>query len=232
MNVIKQISGHIRMLLLSMALLFVICGSALANSVFVSPLGSKLDTELDNVNVSLKTKIGWVLGGNKIIDNGENVSYLSIIPIDGTNAKYWPLGEGYSSKLFERRGNYYVLLSTGKALKVEYSGLSEADFQLKPNSLIVAIEPNLVACTTLGMVSKLGASKYASCYRADGAWDVDVYWTSFGVPPEVCGDNLKVLVSTNKRRNWEVIALDLQTGKQLSSKKIPKPEGGGSVCQL
>jgi len=231
MNVIKQISGNIRMLLLSMAMLFFICSSAFANSVFVSPLGAKLDTELDNVNVSLKTKFGWVLGGNKIIDNGENVSYLSIIPIDGTNAKYWPLGEGYSSKLFERKGNYYVLLSTGETLKIERTGLSETDFQLKPNSLIVAIEPNLVACTTLGIFVRKLSSKMASCYRADGAWDVDVYWPSYLAQPEVCGDKIKVLVRSGKRK-WQVIVLELQTGKQLTSKKVAKPKGGLSVCQL
>ncbi len=220
--------------LLSLGIYLVISGSAIANSVFVSPLGEKLDTELDNVNVSLNSKIGWILGGDKSIGNGKYDSYLSIIPTDGTDAKYWSIDEGYFDQLFEIKDNYYALLSTGETLQVEHTGLSETNFKLKPNSLIVAIEPNLVACNTrsLTFITKLGASKMASCYRADGAWDVDVYWTSFSVPPAVCGDNLKVLVSTNKRRNWEVIALDLQTGKQLSSKKVSKPKGSLSVCQL
>ena len=232
MNFIKQISSRTCVLSLTIGIFLAVSGGAIANTVFVSPTGEKIVSELDNVNVSLNSEIGWILGGYKISDNGENESYLSIVPIDGTYAKYWSLGEGDPLQLFERKDNYYLLLSTGKALKVEYTGLSESDFQFKPNSLLLEIEPKLLACTTIGFIRKLSASKMANCYRVDGAWEVDVYWTRMDVPPEVCDGDLKVLVSTDKRRKWEVIVLDQNTGNQLSSKIVVEPKLGASICQL
>ena len=232
MNVIKQISGCSRILLLSMAIFLAINGSAIAKSVFVSPIGEKISTELDSVNVSLKSKVAWILGGHKKADNGEYEPYLGIIPINGTSTKYWPLGEADPLQIFERKGHYYALLSTGNVLKVEHAGLSEADFKFKPNSLLLAIEPEMVACTSIGFLRKLSASKMANCYRVDGTWEIDVYWTRMDVPPKVCDGNLKVLISTDRRRKWEVIVLDQKTGNILSSKKVDKPELGATICQL
>ncbi len=230
MNVIKIISSRTRVLLL-MGIYFSASGGAIANSVFISPLGEKVDSELDSISVSLNSENGWLLGGYKEEEDGNNVPYISLVPIDGAKARYWPLTEGYASQLFEREGESYVLLSTGKTLKIESMEISLADFQFKPNSLLVTDEPELIACTKIGW-AKLSSSTIASCYRVDGAWDIDVYWTRMDVPPKVCGGDLKVLVSSDRQRKWEVLVLDQKTGKQLSSKKVDKPEVAASICQL
>lgn len=232
MKVINKISGFSRIMLpLIMGILFGISGNAIANIVFVSPTGEKVVSELDSVSVSLNSKNGWLLGGYKEEEDGNNKPYISLVPIDGTPDKYWPLSEGYASQFFEREGEYYVLLSTGKVLNVEHAGASEANFQFKPNSLLIRNEPELIACTKIGW-AKLNSSKIANCYRVDGTWDVDVYWTRMDISPEVCDGDLKVLVSIDKRRKWEVIVLDQKTGKQLSSKIVVKPKLGASICQL
>lgn len=230
MNVIKLINSCSRVLLL-MGIFFSANESAIASTVFMSPLGEKINSELDSISVSLNSKNGWLLAGYKEEDDGNNVPYISLVPIDGTKARHWPLTGGYASQLFEREGESYVLLSTGKTLKIENMEISLADFQFKPNSLIVTDEPELIACTKIGW-AKLSSSTIASCYRVDGTWDVDVYWTRMDVPPEVCGGKLKVLVSSDRQRKWEVIILDQKTGNQLSSKKVDKPEVAASICQL
>jgi len=232
MNDIKVINGCSRIGILLMGGLLALSGCAVANNDFVSPLGKKVSSNLDSVSVSYKSKTDWILGGYIVQSDGNNLPYISVVPIDGEQASYWPLGNADPLQIFERKGRYYVLLSTGKAVKVEHKGLSEADFKFKPNSLILSVEPKLVACTKIGFLTKRNASKMANCYSVDGSWETDVYWTRMDVAPKVCGDNLKVLVSTDNRQKWEVISLDTTNGKQLSSKKVAMPEMGASVCQL
>ena len=232
MNVIKRYSRSICVILFSMVIVFTTNASTAANSYFTSPLGKKINTELHSVNVSLSSTFGWILGGYiEEEEDGNNLPYLSLIPNDDTASTYWPLDEGYVSQLFEKEGKYYALLSTGKALKINKLGLSQADFKFKPNSLLITQAPNLVACTRVGR-SKLSSSKVASCYQADRAWDVNVHWTRMDIMPDVCDGNLKVLVGIDNKRNWEVITLALKTGEKLSSKKVVKPELGSAVCQL
>lgn len=231
MNVIKRHSKSICVTLFSLVFFFTTNSIAAANSYFTSPLGKKINTDLDSVNVSLSSKFGWILGGYIEEEDGNNLPYLSLIPNDDTASTYWPLDEGYASQLFEKEGKYYTLLSTGKALKINDLGLSLADFKFKPNSLLITQAPNLVACTRVGR-SKLSSSKVASCYQIDRAWDVSVYWTRMDIIPDVCDGNLKVLVGTDYKRNWEVITLALETGEKLSSKKVLKPELGAAVCRL
>lgn len=231
MNVTKKFSGYIRVILSSTVIFFTINGCVIANSDFTSPLGKKINTELDSVSVSLNSTLGWILGGYIEERDGNNLPYISLIPNNGTASKIFLLDEGYASQLFEREGKYYVLLSTGKALKINGLGLSLTEFQFKPNSLIITQEPKLVACTRVGR-TKLSSSKIASCYQIDRAWDTDVYWTRMDITPDVCDGNLKVLVGVDKKQNWEVMTLSLETGKELSSKKVIKPELGAAVCQL
>ena len=116
-------------------------------------------------------------------------------------------------------------------MKIDITKISLADFQLKPNSLLITYEPDLIACTKIGW-SKLNSSNLASCYRVDGTWDVDLYWTRMDIRPKICGNKLSVLVSTDKQRTWEVIDIDPKTGHQLSSRQVDKPDIMASICKL
>lgn len=232
MNFIKKISRHTCVISLAVGIMSIISVNSIAGTVFTSSTGEKIITELDNVNVSLNSRIGWIFGGYKISDNGENLPYLSIVPTDGSATKSWPLGEGNPLQFFHKKDNDYLLLSTGKVVKVVYSGVSNSELEFKPDSLVISSEPTLIACTSIGFVRKLTASKMSSCYRVDKTWDVELYWTRMDIPPMICEGNLKVLVSTDKRRKWEVVVLDQDTGKQISSKVVGKPQGGESICNL
>ena len=104
MNVIKLINSYIQALFFSMGIFFAISGSAIANSMFISPMGEKITSELDSVNSSLKSKNSWILGGYKEMEDGNNEPYITIVPSDGTPAKYWHLNnDGYVSQLFEKK---------------------------------------------------------------------------------------------------------------------------------
>lgn len=231
MNVTKTFSGYFRVTLLSTVTFGSVNTSVKADSDFTLPLGKKIHTEFDSISNSLNSTFGSILGGYIRNKDGENIPYISLIDENDTTSKYWPISEGYISQFFEREGKYYALLSTGKALKVNKQGLSDASFEFKPNSLIIAQTPVFIACTKIGR-SKLSSSKVASCYQIDGAWDADVYWTRLDIEPSICDGNLKVLVGVDQKQNWKVVTLNIETGQELSSKKVAKPKLSAPICQL
>ncbi|WP_149980104.1 hypothetical protein [Pseudoalteromonas rhizosphaerae] len=230
MNVINQINKSICILSVTMSAFFLFSNNLLAASMYLLPNGNEVSIELDSVSTVFDSDNGWLLGGYKII-NGSNASYVSFIPYNKEPIKYWPLTRGYVSQFFKANNKFYVISSAGDALQIEDDGLTSTGFKVKPKSTVVAEKPYLIACHPRGW-AKLSSINTGSCYRLDGTWDIELSWTQINIPPKLCNGNLKVLITTNKDQNWDVITLDTETGKTLTSKKIAKPKHEMSLCEL
>ncbi|UJF22004.1 hypothetical protein [Shewanella sp. OMA3-2] len=203
---------------------------------FELPSGAVVTTELDSVSAAgLMTKRGLLIGGYKLTDEGNNEPYVGLIPEKDAPAQYWPIKEGYVSQFFEMNDDVYVLLSTGSSLLVKSSGLIETDLTLKPNSLVIDTQPNIIACNQ-GNQFKAATSRLGSCYKVNNSWDIPVYWTRTDILPQVCGNEIRVLVSSEKFKKWEIISIDHETGAEVLRKAVAQPaytpEIDISVCQL
>jgi hypothetical protein len=231
MNVIKRIKLSRLGGILFLCAFYTISGCVAAASIFVLPNGERISTELDSIDTVFSSDNGWLLGGYKVEKNGNNLAFVSFIPSNDTPAAYWPLDEGYASQFFKHNNELYVMSSAGKAMKINASGLSDTDFKVKPKSILIIDEPDLIACNPRGW-AKLSATNIGSCYRLDGTWDIKLSWTDIGFPPKICNGDLSVLVTTNKNRQLDIFVIDTETGALLSTRKIDKPNKGQSVCEL
>lgn len=231
MNVIKRIKLSRLVGILFWCAFYSISGCFAAASIFLLPNGERISTELDSIDIVFSSNNGWLLGGYKVEKNGNNLAFVSFIPSNGDPAAYWPLDEGYASQFFKHKNEFYVMSSAGKVMEINASGLSATDFVVKPKSILIMDEPDLIACNPRGW-AKLSAMNIGSCYRLDGAWDIKLSWTDIGFPPQICNGDLNVLVTTNKNRQLEIFVIDSETGELLSTRKIDKPEKNQSICEL
>jgi hypothetical protein len=188
--------------------------------------------KLDAVSNSLKSEYGWILAGYERNIDGTDSARLSLVPVDGAQAIYMDIAEGFVRQFFEKDDEYYALLSNGETLKVDSGGFTETEFRFKPDSLLIAVDPEMIACTKTGILSKANCLEPRGCYRVDGTWDTSAYWTRKDVPPQICDGELKVLTGAAHLKKWEVISIDPQTGDIISTREVSTPEGGASVCQL
>jgi hypothetical protein len=181
MKAIKQIGCLMRFFLLFTEIFLSIVGSATAGSLFLTPSGEKIETGIDYVSESLNSKYGWVFGGHNIKDNGISDSCLSIVPFDGDPTRVWTF-EDDIVQFFKVDSDDYVLLYSGKTFKIGTVDLSPSR-EFKPQSLLISDTPDLIFCTEVGFATKADPGRMSSCYRGDGAWDLEVYWMHIGIPP-------------------------------------------------
>lgn len=182
----------------------------------VSVNGKSLRLDLQSVDTGLTVDGGVYLGGYRITKDRDNLPYVAFVPITLQEPKYWPF-QNSVQQFFQTGGDVYVLQTDGKASVRSEEGWQQSELRFKPQSVVVAVDPKLIACNPAPLMK--ASRERGSCYAVDGTWDREISWEE--VQPRICGE---MLLAVEKRQGqWQVLKMNPETGEIVDSKSLAGP---------
>lgn len=174
-------------------------------------------TDLTGVSVGTRVSDGYVIGGFKILEDGQNLPSIAWVSDNGNKIRYWQQTESVQ-QFFHYQHADYVLLADGRTARYAESEWQSEALQLKPGSIVIGVSASaaLVACNPAPLMKS--DSSRGSCYVAGGRWSRDINWRS--IKPKLCGEQLHAIEF--REGGWHRISIDTDDGHLISDMVVGK----------